>query len=556
MKVLAPNYKSRSEDFKKIFKNIPGDERLLVDYSCALQKDILVHGRLYITQNWICFYANIFRWETMLTIRCDNIKAITKEKTARVIPNAVQILTENEKYFFTSFASRDKAFLMLFRVWQNALMDQPMDSQELWQMVHHSYGEELGLTSSDDDYVAPPVDEDEQSSSLTVHYKSKALDDDGLDNVKISKEPSSSLITPNSSYSPLEDDGSPTIDQTMTALNDDPSDFEMFTENLCESHEHPGKLYLDEVFSIDVDQMFQLLFTDSEFYLEFIRARKTSDLKLTPWPDESDENGGKCRTITYTLSLNYHIGPKSTLSIEKQTMQSDTRPGNCYIIDTEVSNPSVPHGDSFYVFSRYCILKVSEKRSRLKVHSEVRYLKNAWGLVKTVHLRKEADRVQEFHNPSVTTIANSKKRQNRRRRKNSIDRIVKVLPDTNIQNERTFVEFTSFIRMDTYTLIRLLCILLGLLIFMNLYLYMKISQLESKANPVFSSRRYDFRPDQNVPEKWSNVINEQQSLHKNEMEYWKEILGSSILVIDQIKKTLEGLQATVDHKLQESTANN
>lgn len=43
-----------------------------------------------------------------------------------------------------------------------------------------------------------------------------------------------------------------------------------------------------------------------------------TDLKLTPWPDESDENGAKCRTITYTLSLNYHIGPKSTLSIEKQ----------------------------------------------------------------------------------------------------------------------------------------------------------------------------------------------------------------------------------------------
>lgn len=48
-----------------------------------------------------------------------------------------------------------------------------MDSQELWQMVHHSYGEELGLTSSDDDYVAPPADEDDQSSSLTVHYKAK-----------------------------------------------------------------------------------------------------------------------------------------------------------------------------------------------------------------------------------------------------------------------------------------------------------------------------------------------------------------------------------------------
>lgn len=49
---------------------------------------------------------------------------MTKEKTALVIPNAVEIRTDGEKHFFTSFASRDKTYLMLFRIWQNALMDQ------------------------------------------------------------------------------------------------------------------------------------------------------------------------------------------------------------------------------------------------------------------------------------------------------------------------------------------------------------------------------------------------------------------------------------------------
>lgn len=50
--------------------------------------------------------------------------SITKEKTALVIPNAILICTVNEKHFLTSFGTRDKAYLMLFRVWQNALMDQ------------------------------------------------------------------------------------------------------------------------------------------------------------------------------------------------------------------------------------------------------------------------------------------------------------------------------------------------------------------------------------------------------------------------------------------------
>ena len=64
--MLNPTYRSRCEDFKRIFKDLPIDERLIVDYSCALQRDILLQGRIYVTQNYLCFYANIFRWETLV----------------------------------------------------------------------------------------------------------------------------------------------------------------------------------------------------------------------------------------------------------------------------------------------------------------------------------------------------------------------------------------------------------------------------------------------------------------------------------------------------------
>lgn len=107
----------------------------VADYSCAVQKDILLHGRLYVTQNYLCFYANIFGWETNIVLKWKNVTAITKEKTAIVIPNAVLISTKTEKFFFTSFVARDKVYLMLFRVWQNALMDKQMSQQEMWQWV-------------------------------------------------------------------------------------------------------------------------------------------------------------------------------------------------------------------------------------------------------------------------------------------------------------------------------------------------------------------------------------------------------------------------------------
>uniref|UniRef100_A0A1A7X618 GRAM domain containing 1A n=1 Tax=Iconisemion striatum TaxID=60296 RepID=A0A1A7X618_9TELE len=153
--VLSPTYKQRNEDFRKIFKKLPDTERLIVDYSCALQKDILLQGRLYLSENWLCFYSNIFRWETTITILLKDVTSMTKEKTAKLIPNAIQISTENDKHFFTSFGARDRSFMMIFRLWQNALLDKSLSPKELWHIVHQCYGTELGLTSEDDDYVSP-----------------------------------------------------------------------------------------------------------------------------------------------------------------------------------------------------------------------------------------------------------------------------------------------------------------------------------------------------------------------------------------------------------------
>ncbi|XP_065154706.1 protein Aster-A isoform X1 [Paramisgurnus dabryanus] len=156
--VLSPTYKQRNEDFRKLFKKLPDTERLIVDYSCALQKDILLQGRLYLSENWLCFYSNIFRWETTITILLKDVTSLTKEKTAKLIPNAIQISTEHEKHFFTSFGARDRSYMMIFRLWQNALMDKTLSPKELWHIVHQCYGTELGLTSEDDDYVSPTAE--------------------------------------------------------------------------------------------------------------------------------------------------------------------------------------------------------------------------------------------------------------------------------------------------------------------------------------------------------------------------------------------------------------
>ncbi|RKP38930.1 GRAM domain-containing protein, partial [Dimargaris cristalligena] len=108
----------RNADFHMLFKEIPISELLNDDYGCALQRDILVQGRLYITDSFVCFHANIFGWVTHLVVQFSEIVSIEKRMTALIIPNAIQIATLHVKYFFGSFIYRDAAYSQLVDLWK------------------------------------------------------------------------------------------------------------------------------------------------------------------------------------------------------------------------------------------------------------------------------------------------------------------------------------------------------------------------------------------------------------------------------------------------------
>ena len=113
----------------------------MVDYSCAYHRDILHQGRLYVTTSTACFYSYIFGWENKLVVKWSEVTAITKEKTAIFIPNAIQISTAENKFFFASFVDRDSSYQMLVRLWQAVTADQPLSEEDIAQVVACEYGE-------------------------------------------------------------------------------------------------------------------------------------------------------------------------------------------------------------------------------------------------------------------------------------------------------------------------------------------------------------------------------------------------------------------------------
>ncbi|CAG9771072.1 unnamed protein product [Ceutorhynchus assimilis] len=548
---LYPTYKSRSEDFKKLFIDVPGEERLVVDYSCALQKEILVQGRLYITQNYLCFYANIFGWETNLTLKWKEVAAITKEKTALVIPNAVLICTKGEKYFFTSLVQRDKTYMMLFRIWQNALMDQPMSQQEMWQWVHQAYGSELGLTSDDEDYHLHTRDEEKLSSRLSVDSFSEAeipicLDtimdtDEKMEDMKnLSQTSSSPNLTVNTSKLHTENSDSES-DKPISMKGD-------LTQVEC-TESHDGRLLMDEVYPIHIDQLFTLLFTSSKFYLDFHASRKTTDLTQTPWTHNPVDNS-KSRVVTLTMYLGNTMGPKTCQVTERNSMLPCSKSGSLYAVNVETVNAGVPYADSFYVQVHYCLRKISETHSSMHVTGQVKFKKNVWPLVKGMIERNVFNGLEDFlgklkealHAEGEENIPEQRKKSRRKRRMHSLPRYSAEDIHLNVPNRKKMSQ-TGIFTTDVCTII--VFVVLLILLILNVLLYYKLWSLEESPPAM---KLMDLTSLKNSPkshDEWIHLLQQQETVRSVEAQKWQKTLKFVVDLLRQAEEALEELRKSI-----------
>uniref|UniRef100_A0A8P4GBB7 VASt domain-containing protein n=1 Tax=Dicentrarchus labrax TaxID=13489 RepID=A0A8P4GBB7_DICLA len=612
--VLSPTYKQRNEDFRKLFKQLPDTERLIVDYSCALQRDILLQGRLYLSENWICFYSNIFRWETLLMVRLKDICSMTKEKTARLIPNAIQLCTDNEKHFLTSFGARDRTYMMMFRLWQNALLEKPLCPKELWHFVHQCYGNELGLTSDDEDYVPPdedfntmgyceelPVEENNEHNDTSNTAKnteakpdvSPLLPHKVFPNNATLELPSADSSVPVSKQENMSHGDGGWIKQTQDIdpgdccyshapspsldLNDNedlPTELSDSSETHNEGevqafHEDlSGRQYINGVYKFGVDKMYDLLFTESKFMRDFRAQRRFSDVVYHPWRKEQD--GNQTREIMYTIALNNPLAPKTATVTETQTLYRASQENECYIIDAEVIAHDVPYHDYFYTLNRYMLTRAAKNKCRLRVSTELRYRKQPWGLVKGFiernfwsgldeyfrHLELELNKLDvvsvEPHRQSPKTKAlrtgTSRRRKQTLRTPGNMDECLS--PVTTPEDEED-IGCIKFVAGSTQTrhvpdapgglalynfskLLLLISLVLILLVVLNVMLFYKLWMLEYTTQSLTAS--HGLKPQEGTPQtqlEWVQLMDSQQRYHDDELQKWKEIIKSSVLLLDK-----------------------
>ncbi|XP_046890324.1 GRAM domain-containing protein 2A isoform X1 [Hypomesus transpacificus] len=106
-----------NSQYHKLFQTVPKEEILMKVYSCALLRDILLQGRLYISRNWLCFYANLFGKDIKVAIPVVSVRLVKKHRTAGLVPNGLATTIDtSQKYVFVSLLSRDSVYDVLRRI--------------------------------------------------------------------------------------------------------------------------------------------------------------------------------------------------------------------------------------------------------------------------------------------------------------------------------------------------------------------------------------------------------------------------------------------------------
>ncbi|XP_068781881.1 GRAM domain-containing protein 2B-like isoform X3 [Struthio camelus] len=112
-KKRVSNQLKANAHFHKLFMEVPIDEPLKQSFTCALQKEILYQGKLFLSENWICFHSKVFGKDTKISIPVLSVTLLKKTKTALLVPNALIIATVTDKYMFVSLLSRDTTYKLL-----------------------------------------------------------------------------------------------------------------------------------------------------------------------------------------------------------------------------------------------------------------------------------------------------------------------------------------------------------------------------------------------------------------------------------------------------------
>ena len=376
--------KKRNRDFHQLFRSVPDDDYLIEDYSCALQREILAHGRLYVSEGHLCFSSNIFGWVTTLVMSFDEIVSVEKRSTALVFKNGLMISTLHAKHIFASFTSRDSTYDLIVGIWKlghpslrsslNGVTLDETGGDKTEKTDEIKEASQSGSGSEDDSEEGDEVydeDEDEDDGLSFTHADGSVAGSEMADKA-VSRKPSNALaingVSPEKSR---EENGTSPIPDFPGPLTHSPTE-------CTDQDSHYNKVLADEVIPAPLGKIYSLMFGPES--LAWMRnwltvEQKSIDLTMDDKKFLSSEN--KIRTYSYIKPLNGAIGPKQTKCLSTETVDFiDLEKAVSVTIATQT--PDVPSGNVFSTKTRYCLSWAEGNATRLQMGCMIEWTGKSW----------------------------------------------------------------------------------------------------------------------------------------------------------------------------------
>ncbi|CAI4431337.1 AMM_1a_G0016440.mRNA.1.CDS.1 [Saccharomyces cerevisiae] len=355
----------RNKDFHETFKSVPKDDRLLDDFNCGLNRELLYQGKLYITETHLCFNSNVLGWIAKVLIAFEDVTFMEKTSAAGLFPSAISIETKMGKTLFNGFISRDAAFGLMKEVWSRTLLQKDMASENI-----NTKAEKSGNGKEIDDAINS-IDEENNDKDANDNDTNEN-DDENI---------STNETTPNStSSSPDKEKEKAYKLRADSSYQYDGPIYHHSTSFPAEPMANNEFVLKELPFDCAPGILFEIMFNSeqNEFLLDFLRGQEGS--QITTIPNFTSIDGSSTtlkREYSYEKALHFPAGPKSTTCYVAEVIKRKD-PDTYYEVISSIRTPNVPSGGSFSTKTRYLIRWNDEITCLLRVSFWVEWTGSSW----------------------------------------------------------------------------------------------------------------------------------------------------------------------------------
>lgn len=382
----------RNKDFHQLFRSVPEDDYLIEDYSAALQREILLQGRLYVSEGHVCFSSNILGWVTNLVISFDEIVSVEKKTTAVIFPNAIVVQTLHARNVFASLVTRDSTYDLIINIWKinhpnlksslnGVTLDNAGTGDKTERAESGGSDDESEEGSGDDVYDEDDLDDDDVAGSFVEGGEGSVAESEFGDALKIvsRKASAAAVAVPVSGGSAKVVDNAEAVVTGAVASQDYPGPATHAPTDCGDEGNHYDKTLLDTTVPAPLGKIYSMMFgpASNTFMRKWlVDDQKSQDLQL-----EDDKQGlgesKKSRGYSYIKPLSGSIGPKQTKCIITETLeQFDLE--KVITVNCSTQNPDVPSGNIFAVKTRYCLMWGPGNSTRIVVTATVEWSGKSW----------------------------------------------------------------------------------------------------------------------------------------------------------------------------------